>query len=130
MIQKSILFKKGDCRISLNIPDALEYMPVKNVKKFCKDMISEVENDESFREFFSYIPEIEEKLKQEWDEASLKYQREYRLPDNGRDKLERDKIRTKNKRLLDKVKAAKARYERFEKRIPLLNELKEQYVLM
>ena len=89
--------------------------------------------EESTRSFFSYIPEILEDLKDKWNEESLKFQKEYQDPkfdSSGNyisDKVEREKRRNHNKRLMNRVKAAKARYERFQKKIPKLKELQEQY---
>lgn len=108
MTERSLEFRRYGCRMTLNMPVAMEEMPITNLRKFFKLMDEEYwRNEESTRSFFSYIPEILEDLKDKWNEESLKFQKEYQDP--------------------KKVKAAKARYERFQKKVPKLKELQEQY---
>lgn len=134
MTERSLEFRRYGCRMTLNMPVAMEEMPITNLRKFFKLMDEEYwRNEESTRSFFSYIPEILEDLKDKWNEESLKFQKEYQDPkfdSSGNyisDKEMREKRRNHNKRLMNKVKAAKARYERFQKKVPKLKELQEQY---
>ena len=134
MIQRSLEFKCHRCQINLNMPTAMEEMSIVNLRKFFKLMNEEYwRNEDSTRLFFSYIPEIQADLRDKWNEESLTFQNEYRDPRfdaSGNyidEKTERDKRRNYNDKLSDRVKAAKARYERFQRRIPKLEELKEQY---
>ena len=134
MLQQSLEFRCYSCRMTLNMPRAMEEMPITNLRKFFKWADQEYwRNEGSTRLFFSYIPEIAEDLKDKWGEASLEAQRDYQDPkfdSHGNyisDKEEREKRRNHNKRLLSRVKAAKARYERFLKKAEKLKELKEQY---
>ena len=134
MTCQSLEFRCYSCRMTLNMPVAMEEITIANLRKFFKWADQEYwRNEDSTRLFFSYIPEIVEELKSEWDQASLTFQKEYQDPKfkNGNyinDKEERERRRNHNKRLMSKVKAAKARYERFQKRVPKLEELKSQYV--
>ncbi len=133
MTERTLDFWHYSCHMSLNMPVAMEEMPLTNLRKFLKLMDADRwRNEENIRTFFTYIPEITEDLKAKWDEASLNFQRDYLDPKYSAgnyidDKDEREKRRNHNKRLLNKVKAAKARYERFQRRVPKLEELKEQY---
>lgn len=134
MTERSLEFRCYRCRMTLNMPVAMEEMPITNLRKFFKYMDQEYwRNEESTHLFFSYIPEILEDLKDKWGQESIRFQKEYQDPkfdSSGNyisDKEEREKRRNHNKRLMNKVKAAKARYERFQKRVPKLEELKEQY---
>lgn len=134
MIRQSLEFRCYSCRMTLNMPVAMEEISVVNLRKFFKWADQEYwRNEDSTRLFFSYIPEVLEELKDEWDTASLTYQKEYQDPkykDGNyiKDKDERERRRNHNKRLLSKVKTAKARYERFQKKVPKLEELKSQYM--
>lgn len=134
MTERSLEFRRYDCRMTLNMPGAMEEMPITNLRKFFKLLDEEYwRNEESTRLFFAYIPEIQEDLKDKWEQESLKFQKEYQDPkfdSSGNyisDKEMREKRRNHNKRLMSKVKAAKARYERFQKKVPKLKELQEQY---
>ena len=134
MKAESLEFRCYGCRMTLNMPVAMEDMTITNLRKFFKFMDQEYwRNEESTQKFFSYIPEILEDLKDKWGEASLTFQKDYQDPkfdSSGNyisDKEEREKRRNHNQRLMNKVKAAKAKYERFQKRVPKLEELKEQY---
>ena len=134
MIERSLEFRRYRCRMYLHMPNAMEHMTITNLRKFFKQFGDEyLGNEESTRSFFSYIPEILEDLKDKWNEESLKFQKEYQDPkfdSSGNyisDKEMREKRRNHNKRLMNKVKAAKARYERFQKKVPKLKELQEQY---
>ncbi len=134
MTERSLEFRRYGCRMTLNMPVAMEEMPITKLRKFFK-LVGEEHwrNEESTRLFFTYIPEIQEDLKDKWGRESLKFQKEYQDPkfDSAgnyiSDKEVREKRRNHNKRLRNKVKAAKARYEQFQKRIPKLKELQEQY---
>ena len=134
MTERSLEFRHYDCRMTLNMPGAMAEMPITNLRKFFKLLDEEYwRNEESTRLFFAYIPEIQEDLKDKWEQESLKFQKEYQDPkfdSSGNyisDKEMREKRRNHNKRLMSKVKAAKARYERFQKKVPKLKELQEQY---
>lgn len=133
MVEKSIPFRCGSCRMTLNMPVAMIEMPITNLRKFFKWVGQEMwRNEESTQQFFSYIPDITEDLKDKWDEASVKFQKEYqdtKFDSHGNmitDKEERKKRKAHNDRLMVKVKTAKATYERFQKRIPKLKEIQEQ----
>lgn len=134
MVEKSLPFYFAHCRMTLNMPVAMIEMPIINLRKFFKFVGQEMwRNEESTQQFFSYIPDITEDLKDKWDEASVKFQKEYqdtKFDSHGNmitDKEERKKRKTHNDRLMAKVKSAKAKYERFQKRIPKLKEIQEQY---
>lgn len=134
MTERSLEFRRYGCRMTLHMPVAMEEMPITNIRKFFKIMDDEYwRNEESTRSFFTYIPEILEDLKDKWNEASLYFQENYMSPDfDSRgykitDPEERKRRKTYNNQLMAQVKKAKARYERFQKRVPKLEELKEQY---
>lgn len=134
MMERSLAFVCDRCRMQLNMPVAMEEMPITNLRRFFRLMDQEYwRNEESTRLFFSYIPEIQEDLRSKCEQERLTFQKEYQDPkfdSSGsciRDKVVREKRRSRNKQLMNQVKAAKARYERFQKKIPKLKELQEQY---
>ena len=124
-----IIFKTGDhAKITLNMPIAMIEMSLVNLRKimkWAKKWNWNGENEEAFTEFFSRIPEVAEELRSKWHEESIRFQREFRLPENGKSKWERDRIKYDNKRLYEAVKKAKTSYEKFQKRIPKLMEMNE-----
>ena len=124
MTRKQIVFKKGDCTMALNMPDAMILLPLKETEKFCRDM-NVFGNEEAFREFFSFIPLIKDDLYDEWDQASKDFQKNYQIPEGTR--MEQKRIKSKNNRWYNKVYQAKSAYDRFEKKIPRLKELEAKY---
>ena len=124
------------CHISLNVPIALEEMPIANLRKLFEPILREYgRNRESIEDFFACIPEIEAMLKEEWDTASKVFQQCYqdtRFDGHGHvimDKDEKARRRASNNRLMRDVKSAKARYNRFKKRIPKLEEIIKDHIL-
>ena len=60
MTERSLEFRRYGCRMTLNMPVAMEEMSITNLRKFFKLMDEEYwRNEESTRSFFSYIPEIQ-----------------------------------------------------------------------
>ena len=135
-MKKQILeFHTGSSHMTLIVPDALELMPLGNTKKFFKFVNQAFWiNENSMREFFTFIPEVKADLREQWNEAGLEFQRQYKDPNFDSagnridDKVERKKRSDRNRYYQSKVKQAKARFDRFEKRIPKLEELKAIYV--
>ena len=134
MRYQTLEFNCFDCRITLNMPDAMEQITVTKLRKFFKFIDEEFwKNEDSIRDFFTYIPEIQDDLKAQWHEASLRFQHNYQDPNfkNGvriTDKDERNKRKANNDQLMARVKRAKSRYEAFVKKIPKLEELKATYL--
>ena len=134
-MKKQILeFHTGSCHMTLIIPDALELMPITSMRKFFKFVNQAFWiNENSMREFFTFIPEVKDDLREQWNEAGLEFQRQYEDPNFDSagnhidDKKERKRIREHNNYYFSKVKAAKSRFDRFEKRIPKLEELRGLY---
>lgn len=90
-------------------------------------------NEETIQALNEYIPEMSIFLHEKWNEASLKYQNEYRDPtwflrQNPSLKKEVASIRAKNKRMLNAVKSAKKNYENFQKVIDTWNEAKTKAI--
>lgn len=134
MIRQSLEFRCYSCRMTLNMPVAMEEMTITNLRKFFKFMDQEYwRNEDNTRLFFSYIPEIIEDLKEEWNRKSLDAQKYYQDPKfdaHGNyisDPKERKARQKNNKWWMSKVKAAKSRYERFLKKSEKLKELQKQY---
>ncbi len=129
----SLEFNCFKCHAYLNMPDAIIHMNITAMRKFFKYMDQEYwRNTDSIKQFFSCIPEVSSDLYEAWGDASRTFQKEYQDPNfkDGvkiMDKVEREKRRCRNKRLMNHVKKAKAEYDRFEKRIPKLKELQEMY---
>lgn len=124
------------CRIYLNIPTALEEMPVANLRKLFRPIFRDYNrNRESIEDFFTCIPSIEAMLKKEWDLASIVFQQDYKdtgFDESGHvitDKNEKAKRRANNDRLMRNVKKAKARYYRFKMRIPKIEEILKSHIL-
>lgn len=124
------------CHIALNVPIALLEMPIANLRKLFKPILREYErNRESIEDFFTCLPAVEAMLKTEWDLASLVFQQDYkdtRFDESGHvitDKTEKAKRRANNDRLIRSVKNAKARYDRFKKKIPKIEEILKNHIL-
>ena len=120
--------------MTLIIPAAIIEMSLTNLRKFFKWACRwSGDNKEGVHDFFSCIPEVSEHLMDEWNTASIEFQKEYRDPDfdsKGNritDAKERKSRKAHNNRLLKKVKTAKTNYDKFQKRIPKLKELQDQY---
>ena len=133
MREQSLEFRCDRCRMWLNMPCAMETMSITNLRKFFKWANQEYwRNEESTHLFFSYIPEVLEDLKDKWDQESITLQKVYEDPkfdSSGNyisDKDERERRRNHNRQLLSEVKKAKTRYERFLRRIPKLEAIKEE----
>ncbi|MBR0411110.1 MAG: hypothetical protein IJI25_08955 [Eubacterium sp.] len=107
-------------------------MPIGNIRKFFKIITREGwGNEESIRLYFDYIPEIEADFKEQWNIASRDFQEGYQDPrykdgDYIIDKRERDRRKYHNAKLMSKVKFAKSRYNKFLKKIPKLEVIKEE----
>ena len=134
MIEKEVLFQFDNCRMTLYLPVAMEKMPITNLRKILKWSDQERwRNEDSIRLFFDSIPEISEALKKEWVDASIAFQKEFlseKFDSHGyviTDGKERKKRKANNKKLMDAVKKAKRRYERFQKKVSKLEELKARY---
>lgn len=135
MIKKEVLFQFDNCRMTLFLPTAVEKMSIMNLRKILKWSDQERwRNEDSIRTLFNSIPEISEVLKKEWDDACITFQKDYldekfdsrgHLITNGE---ERKKRKENNRKLIDTVKKAKRRYERFQKKVPKLEELKTRYL--
>lgn len=135
MTKKSLEFQVESCRITLHMPAAMTDMGMTNLRKLFR-WISREEwrNVESICAFFSYIPEVEDDLLQKWSQASEAAAKNYRDPKFDAfgnyisDKDERNRRRAHNRRLKMKVLEARARYSSFMHRVPVLEELKKQYL--
>lgn len=124
------------CHISLNVPIAMEEMPVANLRKLFRPILREYgRNRESIEDFFTCLPAVEAMLKEEWDLASMVFQQDYKdlkFDESGHvitDKNEKEKRRVNNNRLMRDVKNAKARYDRFKKKIPKIEEILKNHIL-
>lgn len=130
MDKRILVFRVYGCRMTLNVPDALIGMGIGNLRKFFKWAQKNPENDQSILQFFSYIPETAEYLKEKWADASQEFQREYRdskFDSHGNyitDKEERNRRQYVNKKLHARVKETKHDYERFVERTKKLEEMR------
>lgn len=132
---KDVRFKVGACTIWLHSVEAHEHMSITKLRKLLQWASKSADNDEPIREFFSCIPETAEYLRFNWDEDSKKFRKEYldeKYDSTGHviaDPNARKWRRSHNKRLMNEVKASKARYEKFtEKKIPKLKELEDEFI--
>ena len=119
--------------MSLKMPLAMLVMPIGNVRKFFKwaDLAPSL-NRESIRRYFAYIPMISDELKWAWEVAGREMVQQWQSEefDSHGDKItdrdEKKRRRAFNKSLEAAEKAARADYERFQKRIPKLEEIRDQ----
>ena len=142
MTEMTLLFHDNgwdsNCTITLKVPYALVHLPMPKLKKLIRIVGAwcgwgEDDNREALRKLFDAVPIVRDDLKDQWDQGSLRFQREYRDPkfdSNGhmREKMDREKVRYANKRLLEAVKQAKKDYESFLKKMAALEELKALYM--
>ena len=134
MKSRTVVFQQDQCRMTLIIPAAIIEMSLTNLRKFFKWACRWAgDNKESVHEFFSCVPEVTEYLMGEWNTASIEFQKDYQDPDfdsKGNKIMDAKKKKSRkahNNILLKKVKTAKANYDKFQKKIPKLKELQDQY---
>ena len=106
----NVAIKKEDFRMEFNLDMALGRLHVNTIKKILK-MLNWWENNEMREEVRKELTGMALQAKSEWEDASRKFQLEY--------KLENDRA---NKKLLSEVKKAKSNYERLLKYIDILEE--------
>ena len=123
-------------RLILNTLNTLKDLPITKFRKLvayiCKDLTTE--NEEALNRIFSSIPEVQDNLRLAWEEASVRFQKEYEDPVFGpdgnkrTDPKEKKNVKARNKYRKDKVleaKKAKKAYDRFLERIPKLKEIQQ-----
>lgn len=112
---------------------ALLDLPVKNVRYIFSLMLwDDRVNEQAIQDTELYLENIVPDSKKAWDDASIRFQREWRLiekPTRRRTKAEISKaaaIRARNDELTRAVKKAKAQYERWVKIQALWNDTKHK----
>lgn len=134
MIQEELEFRVENCRLTLYPMKALQKRTIPNLRKILKLISQEYwRNEENIHLFFSYIPKVQEELREEWEKASLTFQKKYMDPKYNRGNYIKDpEVRreraARNKKLVDDVKTAKKQYERFMRKVPKLEKLKKDFV--
>lgn len=119
--------------ITLIVPDWFEKANMKSVRLVFNLLMRYKwagNNEQAIIDFNSFFMSCPDKLKAAWDEASRDYQNNYRLPDKWycSSRMLKD-IESENKRLLDDVKKAKAKYEKICKIKTLYEELKKKFLI-
>ena len=130
MRARTVLIRGDDnWRMTLNLPVALTELSKIKLRKIFKLLFqNEWLNRETIVNLDAAFPEISDDLKTCWNDASITYQREYKLPENELIQLLNGRFTKKYPpKELRSIKAAKRRYEHFQDRIALWNELKEKY---
>lgn len=90
---------------------------ITKIRKLCRVMKQDPwENREAVAVIRGIFPGLIEAAKDEWHDASVTYQNEYRLPERGQTRNEKALIRAENKKLLTNVQRAKAAYETLVKK--------------
>lgn len=108
-------------------------LPMKNLRKMFSIVLwDDRENWQAIQAIGLYLESIVPDCKKLWDEASVKYQREWRLiekPTRRRTRKEIEKtaaIRAHNDELTKAVKRAKSQYEHWVKIQALWNDTKQK----
>lgn len=92
-------------------------LDITKIRKLCRVMKQDPwENREAVAVIRDTFPGMIEAAKDEWHNAGVAFQNEYRLPERGRTRNERALIRAENKKLLTNVQRAKAAYEQLVKK--------------
>ena len=90
---------------------------ITKIRKLCRVMKQDPwENREAVAVIRDTFPGLIEATKDEWHNAGVAFQNEYRLPERGRTQFEKALIRAENKKLLTNVQRAKAAYETLVKK--------------
>lgn len=90
---------------------------ITKIRKLCRVMKQDPwENQEAVAVIRDTFPGLIEAAKDEWHNAGVAFQNEYRLPERGQTRNEKALIRAENKTLLTNVQRAKAAYETLVKK--------------
>jgi SH3-like domain-containing protein len=117
----TITFCQDTCQITLYLPKLTE-MPLKNYRKALNIMLSESwRNQEAINDLTAWFDQAVVDSKAAWHQASVDYQREWRIidkPTRRRTKAEvraAAKVKQHNEELTRACKRTKAQYERWVK---------------
>ena len=132
MREQVIMIKWPSGHYHLYLPNALDNISITDLKKrvfawLFKNLWVSPENERTVEALDAYIPEWIQGHKDEWKDASSKFQREYRDPKRGATKEEQAAIKRENDALFSKVKKLKKSYERSEKVLTAWTETKSRY---
>lgn len=130
-MRDTVSFSQDTFHATVLLPGLLE-LPIKNIRKIFSIMLSEPwQNEEAIRNTELYLEDIVPDSKQAWGDASVRFQREWRMIEKPatvrRTKVEISKtaaIQRHNDELTRAVKKAKRQYERWVKIQALWNDTK------
>jgi hypothetical protein len=127
----------GNGRIRLRLPEALILMSASDFRKIIKwasMSIYYTDNKLAVKDFFSSIPEILEDLKDDKNRSETEKAEGIcnpRVDSNGKRITDKEVIemrKARNKKLTETARKAKIRYDRFCKKVPKLEALKDMYM--
>lgn len=129
---ETVSFSQGDFHAVIFLSE-LPGAPLKNVRKiFSIILLDSWENEQAVKDMESYLENIVPDSKKAWDDASTRFQHEWRLiekPTQRRTRAEISEtaaIRAHNNELTRAVKKAKAQHEHWIKILTLWNDTKRQ----
>ena len=125
-----VVFDMDRCHMELNCPYFIQKMTLANLKKVFDLMCKQSwRNPEAIATTERYIQLCIEEARQEWHEASVKYQNEwvdvkfhYEWTQNQKQCAERE-----NKKLINAVKSKKRAHDRLLKIQTVFSEIKNKY---
>ncbi len=131
-MRDTVSFSQDTFHATLLLSGLLE-LPVKNVRKIFSTMLSEPwQNEQAIHDTELYLEDIVPDSKRAWDDASVRFQREWRKiekPTGRRTKAQihaAAELKAHNDELIRTVKTCKAKYEHWVKIQALWNDTKHK----
>ena len=123
MSDSTVYFRCGGTQFKIYL-DKLPTIPLAKIKKLFRYMWSDTfRNWTAVSTVAMWLPVRVLYAEAQWEQASQRYQNEYRLPGDKRSKEGRE-IEAQNKKLLSEVKKAKATYHKWKRIQEIWNEVK------
>lgn len=129
MDKVTVSFRYDTAHFVLNYPKAIEDLPLANLRKLFKFMVSDWHteaNADAIRITHEALKAHVTETKAAWDKASVEYQHGY-VDTTYHGCRNKRQATANNKRLLAAVKSAKAAHERAGKLLTFFEEIKAKY---
>lgn len=124
----TVSFRSDTAHFALIYPDALERLPISNLRKLFNLMLTDplFRNEKAIRMTHEALRTFSAETKAAWDAASVEFQRGYVDP-KYHNCYDKQRIAANNKKLTAAVKSSKAAHERARKLLTYFEEIKAKY---
>lgn len=125
----AVSFRNDNAHFTLQYPDALKQLPIKNLRKLFQLMLSDwhtEENADAIRFTHEALEALVAETKEAWGAASLEFQRGY-VDTKYHAVNNKKRAEANNRKLAAAVKSAKAAHERAKKLLTSYEETKAKY---